>query len=465
MKRPSILANPHASVLAFGLVMLIAIGALSYRSTLQLADDAARVKQAQEIRTSLTALLSIINDAETGQRGYVLTGDEAYLKPFLGAAERAAAEYERLRDSTNHDVGYHRTLDALRPLILARIRGTEEVVELRRSSGFDAAAERILSGQGKVVHDHIRQLIGEIDADICLEIQRRENLTKRAVSRTLAAIGFGGAAAVIICGTALLLMQRNIIARQKAEVSLRIMNDELRLASERAKSSDRVKSAFLATMSHELRTPLNSIIGFTGVILQGLAGPVNDEQKKQLEMVRGSARHLLALINDILDISKIEAGELEVRIEAFDLRHSIHNVMAMVRPLADKKGLHLHCDLPVELGTWVSDRRRVEQVLINLLNNGLKFTEQGEVRLTATVTACALEIHVSDTGIGIEPSDLATLFQPFRQVDSSLTRQRDGTGLGLAICRRLAELLGGQMAVTSTEGLGSVFTLTLPRKD
>lgn len=248
----------------------------------------------------------------------------------------------------------------------------------------------------------------------------------------------------------------------------------LRLATEQAQAADRLKSAFLATMSHELRTPLNSIIGFTGIILQGLAGPLNPEQAKQLEMVRGSARHLLALINDVLDLSKIEAGQLEVCCEPLDLRASITNVTNTVRPLAEKKGLALNVEVSPAVAGVVSDKRRVEQVLLNLLSNAVKFTEKGGVTLRAEVALDdaagaagrpAVRLSVADTGMGIKAEDLATLFQPFRQIDSGLARNHEGTGLGLAICRRLAELLGGEIRAESEWGQGSVFTFIMPLKE
>lgn len=256
------------------------------------------------------------------------------------------------------------------------------------------------------------------------------------------------------------------LQRHATELELRVTQRtaELAVARDRAEAADRLKSAFLATMSHELRTPLNSIIGFTGIILQGLAGPLNAEQCKQLEMVRGSARHLLALINDVLDISKIEAGQLEVRCESFDLRASLEKVAGIVRPLAEKKGLALRVDLAPEIGACVSDPRRVEQILINLLNNAIKFTERGQVTFAAGITPGALCISVTDTGIGIEAEDLQKLFHPFRQIDTGLARNHEGTGLGLAICRRLVELLGGEIRVESEWGKGSIFTVLLPDK-
>ena len=245
---------------------------------------------------------------------------------------------------------------------------------------------------------------------------------------------------------------------------------ELASAKDRAESADRVKSSFLATMSHELRTPLNSILGFTGIILDGLAGPLNPEQERQLAMVQGSARHLLALINDVLDISKIEAAQLEVVRGPVQVAATVDRVVELVRPLAQKKGLELRVELAPDIVTLTSDQRRVEQVLINLLNNSVKFTEAGAVtlrvargeRATPDGPQAAVYFAVSDTGIGIKPADLASLFQPFRQVESGLTRHHEGTGLGLAICRRLAELMGGAITVESEWGKGSVFTFTLP---
>jgi PAS domain S-box-containing protein len=256
------------------------------------------------------------------------------------------------------------------------------------------------------------------------------------------------------------------------------ITDRMRMEAERekrhrAEASDRIKSTFLATMSHELRTPLNSILGFTGIVLRGLAGPLTAEQTKQLGMVRGSARHLLDLINDVLDISKIEAGQFEVRSEAFGLPAAIERVAASVKPLADEKSLSVTTNVAPELGEMVSDQRRVEQILLNLLNNAIKFTERGGAILTAEFVAAhqpsldarpfaAVRLCVADTGPGIKPADLESLFQPFRQLDTGLSRQHEGTGLGLAICCRLAELLGGEISASSEWQRGSEFTVILP---
>ena len=238
---------------------------------------------------------------------------------------------------------------------------------------------------------------------------------------------------------------------------------EILRAKELAESADRVKSAFLASMSHELRTPLNSIIGFTGILLQELAGPLNDEQKKQLGMVRNSSRHLLNLINDVLDISKIEAGQLRLSRERFSLPESIRNVIQAIKPLAEKKALELEAEIGPEVGEIVADRSRVEQVLINLVNNAVKFTEKGRVRLRCVQDGEQVVVTIIDTGIGIGREDMKTLFKPFRQIDTGVSRRYEGTGLGLSICKRLMEMLGGTIqACSDGEGKGSTFVFTLP---
>jgi PAS domain S-box-containing protein len=266
---------------------------------------------------------------------------------------------------------------------------------------------------------------------------------------------------------------------QAATRMLEHANRELKIAKENAECADRLKSAFLATMSHELRTPLNSIIGFTGIMLQGLSGPLNDEQVKQLSMVKNSGRHLLNLINDVLDISKIEAGQLEIITQPFSMRQAVESAVQVVAPLVGKKTQALFVEIAPSVDRMVSDQRRVEQILINLLNNAVKFTpESGEIRLTAKhvtdsehlpahtgrhPTGNFIEISVSDTGIGIKPEDQDILFRPFHQIDTGLTRQYEGTGLGLSICKRLVEMLGGEIRAKSDgQGKGSMFTFMLP---
>lgn len=257
------------------------------------------------------------------------------------------------------------------------------------------------------------------------------------------------------------------LAKRVSEVeslneSMLRLNENLKKAVKKAESADRLKSAFLATMSHELRTPLNSIIGFTGILLQKMVGPLSEEQEKQLGMVQGSARHLLDLINDVLDISKIEADQIVLSDENFDMGESVQKSIEKILPMAEKKGLNLITEIVPQKIMISNDRRRVEQILLNLLNNAVKFTDRGQVKLDCRIENGLLVTRISDTGIGIKPEDLQTLFKPFRQIDTGLTRQYEGTGLGLSICKRLVELMGGDILAKSEAGKGSIFTFTLP---
>ncbi|HPI93230.1 MAG TPA: ATP-binding protein [Deltaproteobacteria bacterium] len=251
-------------------------------------------------------------------------------------------------------------------------------------------------------------------------------------------------------------------AHDELELRIRERTAELVSANERLRELDRLKSQFLATMSHELRTPLNSIIGFTGILRQGFAGPVNDEQKKQLDMAYTSAKHLLSLINDLLDLSRIEAGKVELEHKGFNFADVVTEVVNGLMPMTNQKGISLHAELPGPGISMTGDRKRCYQVLLNLANNAVKFTEQGEIRIDAGAEDGKLRVCVADTGIGIKPENLPMLFEAFRQVDGSAKRVYEGTGLGLYLCRTLLTLMGGEIEVESEFGRGSRFTFTVP---
>lgn len=250
------------------------------------------------------------------------------------------------------------------------------------------------------------------------------------------------------------------------ELEERVMNRtmELEIAKEKAEGSDRLKSAFLASMSHELRTPLNSIIGFSGILIQGLVGPLNPEQKKQLGMVQKSSKHLLNLINDVLDISKIEAGQMTVEIKPYDFDESLRSTVESLIGLAKKNEISLELEIGDHVNIISSDQRRVEQILINLINNAIKFTDKGLVQVCSKIVDDEVVVSVKDTGIGIKEEDLKKLFKPFIQIETGLSRKYEGTGLGLSICKKLLDLLGGRIEVESEVGVGSIFSFTLPIK-
>jgi protein-histidine pros-kinase len=242
--------------------------------------------------------------------------------------------------------------------------------------------------------------------------------------------------------------------------------EDLRELNMRLEAADRAKDRFLANMSHELRTPLNAILGFTGVLLMGLSGGLNDEQEKQLRTVESSGHHLLSLINDLLDLAKIESGKVKLSPESIDCQELLEEVAAGLRGLADGKGLELTVDVPAERLVVRSDRRALSQIMINLANNAIKFTDDGGVRLQLSkrtedgVVLTALS--VVDTGRGIKPGDQAHLFAAFEQISSSTAQPYESTGLGLYISLKLAVLLGAAIRFESEFGTGSTFTLELP---
>jgi signal transduction histidine kinase len=254
------------------------------------------------------------------------------------------------------------------------------------------------------------------------------------------------------------------IQHYAAELEQRVAErtKELAQANLQLKELDRLKSMFIASMSHELRTPLNSIIGFTGIMLQGMAGEITGEQRKQLTMVKNSAHHLLALINDIIDVSKIEAGKVELAIEEFDLSALAQEVRDSFTVAAEEKGLKLSLDMPERL-IIESDKRRVKQVLMNLVGNAVKFTDRGEIEIEVAKREGRAEVSVRDTGIGIREEDMGKLFKPFSQIPVE-GAPREGTGLGLYLSRRIANLLGGETEAESEFGKGSKFTFTVPIK-
>ncbi len=252
---------------------------------------------------------------------------------------------------------------------------------------------------------------------------------------------------------------RDISERKQAERALHEKNVELARAVA-------AKDRFLAGMSHELRTPLNAVIGFAGTMLMKLPGPLNAEQDKQLRTIQSSARHLLALINDLLDLTKIESGKVELDFEPLQCRPLVDEMLRLFQPQARGKGLQLELvSTPHEIAV-LSDRRAVQQILMNLINNAIKFTDRGNVVVGLSTAAVdgreCVTFSVSDTGVGIAPDCHEQLFQAFTQLDAGSTRQFEGTGLGLHLSQKLAGLLHGRILFDSEYGVGSVFTLALP---
>jgi PAS domain S-box-containing protein len=251
---------------------------------------------------------------------------------------------------------------------------------------------------------------------------------------------------------------------QVATADIAEQNELLRRQAIELEQASALKSQFLANMSHEFRTPLNAILGYTSMLLHGVAGPISAPAKRQLGRIESNGRHLLTIINEILDISRIEAGRMPLQITTFKISDLVAEVQAELEPIILRSKLTVSAELPKDARTITSDRQKFKQILLNFLSNALKFTHQGSVTIRAQVLPRerSVALSVSDTGIGIAPGDQEKIFEDFRQLDNSPTRAYGGTGLGLSICKRLAQMLDGRITLESEVGIGSTFTLLLP---
>jgi len=257
-------------------------------------------------------------------------------------------------------------------------------------------------------------------------------------------------------------IKKDILAKQKREIENKLI--ELTQLNRKLEEADQYKSVFLASMSHELRTPLNSIIGYTGILLMGMTGMLTEEQNKQLSRVKNNAKHLLSLINDILDISKIEADRVELHFEEFNLKNMVNEVVETIHPKVVEKQLEMITEIPDDL-IVTTDIRRIKQVVLNLVSNAVNYTDAGNIHIHADrLQGNKLRLAVKDTGIGIPENEISRLFQPFQQIDPSLTKKNKGTGLGLYLCKKLMILLKGDIFVKSDPGKGSEFYIVMPVK-
>jgi PAS domain S-box-containing protein len=326
-------------------------------------------------------------------------------------------------------------------LVSADQRRVGEIGLLDATTGEAMPVEAIA---GKIQSEH-----GELTAVVTILHDRREAIEKATLYEQLKEASDE--------------LERKI---QAATADIAQQNELLRRQAIELEQASALKSQFLANMSHEFRTPLNAMLGYTSMLLQGVAGPIEAPVKRQLGRVESNGRHLLTIINEILDISRIEAGRMPLQLSKFRVPDLVAEVKSELEPIILRSKLALVLELPKDLPPISSDRQKVKQILLNLLSNSLKFTHHGSVTVSAHVNSRerTITLLVTDTGIGIAPADQDRIFEDFRQLDNSPTRAYGGTGLGLSICRRLAQMLDGRIAVHSHVGKGSTFTLTLPTK-
>jgi PAS domain S-box-containing protein len=291
---------------------------------------------------------------------------------------------------------------------------------------------------------------------------RRKDATVIDVEITSYALNFAGRDAEVVVAVDVTQRKRGEAEKREFMDSLAAANQELELRNREVERATKLKSKFLANMSHELRTPLNAIVGFSELLADGTPGELNDKQKRFINHIKQGSAHLLQLINDILDLSKIEAGQLELRCEDFQVKDALPEVLSTIRPLAMAKNITVRHRLEADRAVY-ADRVRFKQILYNLLSNAVKFTpKDGRIDIDCLERGSELCISVTDTGIGIRAEDQAVVFEEFRQVEGNTDAPSEGTGLGLAITKRLIEQQGGQISLESRPGEGSRFTFTLP---
>ncbi|MDB5106913.1 MAG: integral rane sensor hybrid histidine kinase [Fibrobacteres bacterium] len=439
-----------------GMGVTLAVSAVAYLAVGRLVESSGWVSHTQEVLLTVERVLSRAHAAESEQRGYLLIGEASFLAEFMAESDIARSSVRSLGMLVRDNPGQELRAVRLDSLVNKWIGRLDNTVNLSGPAWRRATLEAGVSDQ-KSLFGSIDSIAREMeDEERGLLLMRTANARKTAFFAHMVII-LGMLFSTITIIMAMRLNFRGIEDRRRASLDLLRAKDE-------AEAGSKAKSEFLANMSHELRTPLNSIIGFAQVLLKNKDANLSAKDLSYLDKVRANGRHLLELINSILDLSKIEAGKMTVERVQVDLADLAVEVASQFETLAADRKLELIVDAPDGMSAIPADRGKLKQVLINLIGNAIKFTETGSVVLRVAVhpgTGLPERIQVEDTGPGIPPDRQAAIFESFQQADNSITRRYGGTGLGLAISRGLADLMGFGFEVRSSPGKGSVFTLSL----
>jgi len=412
------------------------------------------VEHTHEVLTGFQRLMAHVKNLQLGRQIYAFTGDSANLAPYLTSGPRIDSDMVDLRTLT-HDNLEQRGRIAILDTLVSRYL---QLTPLHAMPRIDQVASAAVARSGLQEMTAIRRIIRSavLDERALLVYRARQQEFDVWASLLIMAVGF--VAAVTLVGWSNTRLLHTLHAHEHAE------NEAVR-AREQAEGANRSKSDFLARMSHELRTPLNSVIGFANVLLKNRDGHLTQSDLTYLDRIQANGRHLLSLINQILDLSKIEAGRVEVVVESVDLSALIHEIVAQFEPQARERSVDVLAVVPDRLQPVYTDPEKLRQILINLVGNALKFTEHGTVGVIVTAKQGVVgNIAVRDTGIGIPPERLSAVFDAFEQAEATTTRRFGGTGLGLSISRSLAQLMGLELTVESTLGEGTTFTLLFPSR-
>jgi signal transduction histidine kinase len=525
------LTRRHRIVATYGgAAIIVMIGVLTFLARRQATKSREGVDHTYAVMQATRATRSAMQDAETGQRGFLLTGDESYLTPYHNALTALRTDSVELRELTRDNPVQQFRLDTLSFLIGERLTSLSNGIEVRRKRGAAAAAATLSGNEGQRLMDEIRRYLTVIEADERVLLGRRTTTMDRWRDFLSLATIFGTLASALVAVFINMLLTRFAVSQEEAAqiltqqnsqlqeqglelelqhqqvqdqaTELEVQNEQLQQqamemetqteqlqqqaleleaqteAAERAQYAAEIansaKTEFLAAMSHELRTPLNAIAGYADLLSMGVRGPVSESQLQDIGRIKKSSLHLLSLINEILNLARIESGRIDLHMSNVSAHAILEDVAGLVAPQMQSKSLTCtitQCDPALGVHT---DAEKARQILLNLLTNAYKFTDRGgRVSLACSNISLSgsdgttpmrfVSVRVTDSGRGIPADKLAAIFEPFVQIDRRQTPEPDqGLGLGLAISRDLARAMGGDLIVESTPGKGSTFTLNLP---
>ena len=448
-----------------GVVAVALIGTLSYVSLGKLAVSTRDAGDTEAVLEQVEMLRQSVADAGTAQRDYLLTADPNDSDRFERARRSAVSDIGRLQNSLSVR-GVPTSVDSVAPLLAVHLQDLENVSAIRRTKGLDSAVTAMRAVEFTSTEDKLHSLLSELRDDQRAIFASRSRQQAARASDAGIMIAIGLLVSFIAATLALANIRRYLAQRRRLELHRTAVLEQEQAARNAAEEANRAKTDFLRMMSHELRTPLTAIQGYLELLEMGIYGGMTQEQISILRRIESNERHLLAIINDLLDFARVDARRVELRIAPLPVRDIRLAVDPLCRPQIDSKQLTYDWHAAEDNVVVRADREKVRQIVVNLVTNACKFTPRGgSIGVDCVRSDRSVELRVTDTGPGIPAQKLDAIFEPFVQLDNGLTRATAGTGLGLAISRELARAMGGDLAVTSTLGQGSTFTLTLPRGD
>jgi signal transduction histidine kinase len=462
LRSPSLNSRLFVAMLA-ALLVLSLVWALSHRRATRLARTSGEVEHSYVVLLALERTHAEVSAAERSARGYLLTGARDHAQAFDSARATAAVRLDSLDRLTADHPEQRQRVRGFSALVGRRLAALERAIRVRRDSGASLAAATAERTAGDVTSDSIRRAVDEMERIEERHLSGRTLDEAAGAERMARVVTLGFLAALAISVLAAAVLRRNFEERARGARALQEAKDQAEEARARAEQASRAKSDFLARMSHELRTPLNSIIGFSNVLLKNRAGSLRQQEVVYLQRILANGKQLLALINDILDLSKVEAGRVQLQREPVALDSLVDDLIAGFEgQLQEREGVELVADMPSEVAPITTDAAKLQQVVLNLIGNALKFTEQGTVTVRVVVaptTRRPVRLEVADTGVGIAPERREAIFEAFEQADVGVARRYGGTGLGLAIARSLCTAMGYGLEVRANPEGGSVFSV------